>query len=45
MHELNWIKSFDSVDQDYVCSALQKFGYGDKFIHMIKIVVTKIKLK
>ena len=39
MREINGIKTL------HVCSALQKFGYGEKFMHMIKVAVTKIHSK
>ena len=38
-------KTLDRVDWDFVFSALQKLGYGDKFIHMIKVAFTKIQSK
>ena len=43
MCQINWIKSFDIVD--FVFSALQKFEFGGKFIHMIKVAFTKIQCK
>ena len=45
MCQINWIKTFDRFDWDFVFSALQKFHYGDKFIHLIKFVFTKIQPK
>ena len=30
---------------DFIFSALRKFGYGDKFIHMIKVAYTNIDSK
>ena len=43
MGQINWIKTFDRVDWDFVSSASRKFGYGDKFIHMIKVAYTNIQ--
>ena len=34
MRQMNLIKTFDGFDWDFFNSALQKFGYGGKFIHM-----------
>ena len=42
MCQINGIKSSGRVDWDFVFSALQKFGYGCKSIHMIKVAFTKI---
>ena len=33
------------VDGDFNFSALDKFRYGDKFIHIVKVVYTKIQSK
>ena len=30
---------------DFIFSALRKFGYGDKFIHLIKVTYTNIESK
>ena len=30
---------------DLIFSALRKFGYGDKFIHMIKVAYTNVEFK
>ena len=48
MCQINWIKIFCDilrVDWDFNFSALHKFKYGDKFIHMVKCVCTIIQLK
>ena len=34
-----------SLRVDFIFSALRKFGYGDKFIHMIKVAYTNIESK
>ena len=39
MCQINWVKTFDRFDWEFFFSALQKF------IHMIKVVFTKIKSK
>ena len=39
-------KSFcNTLKVDFIFSALRKFGYGDKFIHMIKVAYTNIESK
>ena len=39
-------KSFCNILRvDFIFSALRKFGYRDKFIHMIKVAYTNIKSK
>ena len=45
MCQITWIKIFDRVACDFVFSALQKFGYGDKFILTIKVAFTNIQSK
>ena len=42
---LDFLKAFDRVDWDFVFSTLQKFGYGDKLIHMIKLQLPTSNLK
>ena len=42
---LDFLKEIDRVDWDFIFSALQKFGYGDKFIYMIKVVYISIQSK
>ena len=39
------MKVFGRVDWDFVFSVLQKFGYGEKFICMIKVAYTNIQSK
>ena len=41
----NILKAFGRVDWDFISSDLQKFGYGEKFIHMIKVAYTNIQSK
>ena len=50
--QINWIKAsleflkvFGRVDWDFISSDLQKFGYGVKFISMIKVAYTDIESK
>ena len=45
MCQINWIRAFDGVDWYFVFSALTIFGYGDKFIHMIKVAFQNIQSK
>ena len=37
---LDFFKTFDRVDSDFI----SMFGYGDKFIHMIEVACTNLKL-
>ena len=39
------IKVFSIVDLDFISSDLQKFGYTEKFIRMIKVACTDIQSK
>ena len=39
------MKVFGRVDWDFVFSVLQKFGYGEKLICMIKVAYTNIQSK
>ena len=39
------MKVFGRVDWDFVFSVLQKFGYGEKFICMIKVAYINIQTK
>ena len=41
----NILKAFGRVDWDFISSDLQKFGYGVKFIRMIKVPYTNIQSK
>ena len=45
MCQKKWIKTFGRVDWDFVFSAMQKFGYGDKFIPMVKVAFINIQSK
>ena len=45
MISLDFLKAFDRVDWNFIFSALQKFGFGDNSIHMIKIAYTNIQSK
>ena len=42
---LYFLKSFDRVDWDFIFSALQKFRYDNKFIHIIKVAYTKVQFR
>ena len=42
---LDFLKAFDRVDWDFIFSALHKFGYWNKFIHMLQVVYTNIQSK
>ena len=42
---LDSLKTFARVGRDFVFFALQKLGYGDKFIHMMKFAFTNIQSK
>ena len=41
----NILKAFGRVDWDFISSDLQEFGYGEKFIRMIKVAYTNIQSK
>ena len=46
MSQINWIKSFCNILRvGFIFSALRKFRYGDKIIHMIKVPYTNIESK
>ena len=46
MGQVDWIKSFCNIlGVDSIFSAFRKFGYGDKFIHIIKVAYTNIEWK
>ena len=34
---LDFLKAFNRVDWDFIFSALHKFGYGSKFVHMTQV--------
>ena len=42
---LDFLKVFDRVDCNFVFSSLQKFGYGGKFNHIIKVAFTNTQSK
>ena len=42
---LDFFKAFDRGDFDFIFLALEKFGYGVKFIHMIKVCYSNIQSK
>ena len=42
---LDFLKAFDRLDVDFIFLALAKFGYGQKFIKMIKICYNNIQSK
>ena len=41
----NILKVFGRVDWDFISSDFQKFGFGEKLIHMIKVAYTDIQSK
>ena len=41
----NILKVFGRVDWDFISSHFQKFGFGEKFICMIKVAYTDIQSK
>ena len=44
MCQTNWVKTFDRIVWDIVFSTLQKFGYANKFIEIIKAAFTNSNL-
>ena len=42
---LDFFKTFVRVNWDFIFSSLQKFKYGDKFVHMINVPYTSIQSK
>ena len=34
-------KAFDSLDHDFLLFALKKIGFGENFIHWIKVLLNK----
>ena len=42
---LDFIKAFDRVGWAFISFALHKFGYGNKFMHMIQVAYTNIQSK
>ena len=41
----DFLKAFDRLDWDFIFRALEKFGYGEKFIHLVKIYYNNIQCK
>ena len=39
----DFLKAFDRVDHEFILSALKKFGYGNNFIQIIKVVYNNIQ--
>ena len=42
---LDFVKAFDRLDWDFIFLALEKFGYGKNFIHIIKVCYNNIQSK
>ena len=42
---LDFLKAFDRLDCNFIFQALEKFGYGKKFLHLIRICYTDIQSK
>ena len=42
---LNFLKAFDRLDLNFMFLALEKFGYGQKFIQVIKVCYNNIQSK
>ena len=42
---LNFLKTFDRVDWDFIYASLQKFGYESKFVQMIDVPYRNIQSK
>ena len=42
---LGFLKAFEKVNWDFIFSALHKFGYENKFIHMIQFTYINIQSK
>ena len=42
---LDFLKVFDSLDLDFIFLAMKKLGYGENFIHMIKVCYNNIQFK
>ena len=40
---LDFLKAFDRIDHEFVFLTLQKFGYGNNFIQMIKVAYNNIQ--
>ena len=42
---LDFLKAFDRLDWSFIFKALEKFGYSENFIHLIKICYNNIQSK
>ena len=42
---LDFLKAFDRLDWNFIFQALEKFGYGKNFLHLIRIYYTRIQSK
>ena len=42
---LDFLKAFDRLDLDFIFQAMKKLGYGENFIHMIKVYYNNIQSK
>ena len=42
---LDFLKAFDRLDWNFIFQALEKFGYGKNFLHLIRICYTSIQSK
>ena len=42
---LDFLKAFDRLDWNFIFKALEKFGYGKNFLHLIKICYKNIQSK
>ena len=42
---LDFVKGFDRLDLDFIFLAMKKLGYGESFIHMIKVCYNNIQSK
>ena len=42
---LDFLKAFDRLDWNFIFEALEKFGYGKNFLHLIKICYNNIQSK
>ena len=42
---LDFLKGFDRLDLDFIFLAMKKLGYGENFIHMIKVCYNNIQSK
>ena len=42
---LDFLKAFDRLDWDFIFLTLEKFGYGENFIYLIKVFYNNIQFK